>query len=142
MSGFLRRLSPRHADALVPAAPLRALASERAEHSPLAPEDPADVMGRGAVTLATAQAAAIETPSRPTATNASARGTVTGPAHVTSAPPDPSANASAPGRWAGPGRAAPTKPRAPGFDAVTNGPTLEKTIIEAHTGGALAQPST
>ncbi|WP_202842482.1 hypothetical protein [Luteimonas saliphila] len=140
MSGFLRRLSPRHADALRPAAPLRALASDRAEPPLSAPEDPADVMDRDTVAPAAAHAVGIETPSRTTATNASARSPVTGPAHVMSVASGPSVNAPTPGQWAEPVRAAPTRSRAPEFDAVTNGSAYERTAIEAHTGSALPQP--
>ncbi|TYT23827.1 hypothetical protein FZO89_16555 [Luteimonas viscosa] len=140
MSGFLRRLSPRHADALRPAAPLRALATDRAAPMLATPEDPADVMDRDAVAPAAAHAVGIETPSRPTATNASSRNPVTGPAHVMSVAPGPSVDASAPGQWVEPVRAAPTGFRAPGFDAVTNGSAHERTAIEAHTGSALPRP--
>jgi hypothetical protein len=141
MSGFLRRLSPRHADALRPAAPLRALASDRAEPTLATSEDPADVMDRHVVAPSAAHAVGIETPSRPTATNASARNPVIGPAHLMSVAPGPSVNAPAPGQLAEPVRATPTRFRAPEFDAVTNGAAHERSAVEAHTGSALPQPS-
>jgi hypothetical protein len=141
MSGFLRRLSPRHADALRPAAPLRALASDRAEPTLATSEEPADVMDRHVVAPSAAHAVGIETPSRPTATNASARNPVAGPAHVMSVAPGLSVEASAPGQWVEPVRAAPKGFRAPGFDAVTNGSAHERTAVEAHTGSAPPRPS-
>ncbi|MDH5833679.1 hypothetical protein [Luteimonas kalidii] len=140
MSGFLRRLSPRHADALRPAAPLRALASGPAEPAIQAREGLAEASLVDVANHIPAHTADIATSARAASTNDPARTTATAPAHYTPEAPGPSAAATS-RPMAQPLQPAPARPDAPGFDAPVN-EALERPGFDAHGQATPPAPST
>lgn len=130
MSGFLHRLSPRHADALRPATPLRALASAPAESGLPTRESPADtrVGLSGLANDSPAHTADATASGYAGSANASPRIAPTAPAHGMHAAPEPSA-APAPRPLAQPPQAA--APPVPGLDAITNRPASERSLTDA-----------
>lgn len=132
MSGFLHRLSPRHADALRPATPLRAIASAPAESGLPTREGPANtrVGLSGLPTDSPAYIADATASGYASSANASPRTAPTTPAHAMHEAPEPSA-APAPHPSAQPPQAALPQPPLSGLDAVTNRPASERSVIDA-----------